>query len=92
MVVGAPVGDVLLDGFGFEALGEGFVDEGGELVVGGEAEGDELLGGEFLDVAELGDGKDGGEAEALFEADDAVLHFEALSAGDAGHDEEERRP
>ena len=28
VVVCAPVGDALLDGFGFEALGDGLVDEG----------------------------------------------------------------
>ena len=43
VVVGAPVGDVLLDGFGFEALGEGLVDESGKFGVRGEAEGDDLL-------------------------------------------------
>ena len=37
VVVGTPVDDALLDGFGFEVLGEGFVDEGGEFGVGGEA-------------------------------------------------------
>jgi len=88
VIVGAPVDDLLLDGFGFEALGEGFVDERREFIVGGEAEGDELLRGEFLDVAELGDGEDGREAEAFFEADDAVLHFEGTAAGNACHDEE----
>lgn len=45
VLVCSPVGDGLLDGFGLEPLGEGFVDEGGKLVVGGEAEGDELAGG-----------------------------------------------
>lgn len=37
VVVGAPVDDALFDGFGFEALGDGLVDEGGKLGVGGEA-------------------------------------------------------
>jgi hypothetical protein len=89
VIVGAPVGDMLFDGFGFEALGEGFVDEGGKLVVGGEAEGDELLRGEFLDVTELGDGKNGGEAEALFEADDAVLQLQVVHSA-LGREAQER--
>lgn len=50
LVVGAPVVDVLLDGFGFETLGEGLADESGELVIGGEAQRDELRSGEFGDV------------------------------------------
>ena len=54
VVVGAPVDDVLFDGFGFEALGDGLVDEGGKFGVGGEAEGDDLLDVEFLDVGEIG--------------------------------------
>jgi hypothetical protein len=33
MVVAAPVDDALLDGLGFEVLGEGLADEGGELRV-----------------------------------------------------------
>ena len=36
VVVGAPVDDVLFDCVGFEALGEGFVDQGWEFGVGGE--------------------------------------------------------
>lgn len=39
-VVGSPVDDALLDGFRFEALGDGFVGEGGQFFVGGEAKGD----------------------------------------------------
>ena len=50
VVVGAPVGDGLFDGFGFELLGEGAVGEGGDLFVGGEAEGDELADGELVEV------------------------------------------
>lgn len=51
LVVGAPVGDGLLDGLGFEALGECGVGEGGEFGVGGEAEGDELVSGEVVNVS-----------------------------------------
>ena len=51
LVVGAPVDDGLLDGFGLEALGECGVGESGEFGVGGEAEGDELAGGEIVDVS-----------------------------------------
>ena len=89
VVVGAPVNDALLDGFGLEVLGEGFADESGELGVGGEAESDELLDGELVDVGAVFGGKESGEAETLFEADDAVLHFDGPAASDAGHDEED---
>lgn len=53
MVVGAPVGDGLFDGFGFELLGEGTVSEGGDLFVGGEAERDELANGELVEVGKI---------------------------------------
>ena len=36
VVIGAPGGDALLDLFGLEVLGEGFVDEGWEFLIGGE--------------------------------------------------------
>ena len=88
VVVGAPVDDALLDGFGFEALGDGLVDEGGELGVGGEAESDDLLDVELLDVGEVGGRQEGGEAEVFLEADDAVLNFEVVDAGLQGEDEE----
>ena len=53
VVVGAPVDDALFDGFGLEALGDGLVDEGGKFCVGGEAEGDDLLDVELVDVGEV---------------------------------------
>ena len=40
-------------------------------------------------MRELVGREEGGEAKALFEADDAVLHFEGTAAGDACHDEED---
>lgn len=88
VVVGAPVGDVLLDGFGFEALGDGFVDEGGKLGVGGEAEGDDLLDVELLDVGEIGWWEEAGETEVLFEANDAILHLEVVDTGLCGENDE----
>jgi hypothetical protein len=88
VVVGAPVDDAGFDGLGLEVLGEGFVDEVGNFGVGGEAEGDELTGGELVDVGAVGGWEERGEAEALFEADDAVLHLHGAFARDAGHDEE----
>jgi hypothetical protein len=89
IVVAAPVDDALLDGFGFEVLGEGFADECGELGVGGEAQGDELFDGELIDVGAIFGGKEGLEAETLFEADDAVLNSESLGSGDTSQHEED---
>lgn len=89
MVVATPVDDALLDGFGFEVLGEGLADQGGELVVGGKAESDELFDGELVDVGALFGGKERVEAEALFEADDSILDTESLGSGDASQHEED---
>jgi hypothetical protein len=88
LVVGAPVDDVLLDGFGFEALSDGLVDEGGELGVGGEAEGDDLLDVELLNVGEVGGREESGETELLFKTDNAVLNFEVVHAGLRGEYDE----
>lgn len=65
------------------------MDEGGKLVVGGEAQGDELGRGELVDVLAICGGDEGGEAEALFEADDAVLNRECAFPADTGHHEED---
>jgi hypothetical protein len=89
VVVATPVDDALLDGFGFEVLSEGFADQGRELGVGGEAESDELLNAELVNVSAIFGGQESGEAETLFEADDAVLHFDGAAASDARHDEED---
>jgi len=59
------------------------VEEGGELGVGGETERNELLDGELVDVSAVGGGEERGETEALFEADDTVLHFDGSAASDA---------
>jgi hypothetical protein len=89
VVVGAPVDDALLDGFGFEALGEGGVGEGGEFGVGGEAERDELAGGEVVDVFAVSGWEEGGETEAFFEADDAGLIFKSVVSGAAGDQDQD---
>jgi hypothetical protein len=89
VVVGAPVDDGLLDGFGIHVFGEGAVGEVGKLGVGGEAESDELGDGELVDVSVVGGGEQSAEAEALFETDDAVLGFEGVAAGTTGHQEED---
>jgi len=81
----------LFDGFGLEILGEGFADERGELVVGGEAQGDQLFDGELVDVSAIFSGKKGGEAEALFETDDAVLRSQSAVTGSPCHHEEDYR-
>jgi hypothetical protein len=88
VVVGSPVGDGLFDSPGLEILGEGSVDESGEFGVGGEAEGYELFDLKFIDMSDFGGGNEGGYAEALFEADDAVLELEIVDAALEGEDEE----
>jgi hypothetical protein len=89
VVVAAPVDDGFLDGLWLHVFGEGLVGECGEFVVGGEAKGDELSGGELVDVRAVGFGEQCVEAEALFEADDAVLGFHGGLAGVAGHEEKD---
>ena len=88
VIIGAPVDDVLLDGFGLEALSEGLVNQGGKFGVGGEAEGDDLLDVELMGVGEVGWGQQRCEAELFFEADDAVLNFQVVDAGLRGEDDE----
>jgi hypothetical protein len=88
VVVAAPIDDGLLDGFWLHIFGESLVGECGEFVVGGEAKGDELGGGELVDVRAVGFGEQCVEAETLFEADDAVLGFEGIAAGVAGYQKE----
>ena len=51
VVVGAPVGDGLLDLFAVEVFGYGALGEGGYFGVGGEAQAYELVDGEGLDEA-----------------------------------------
>jgi len=85
-VVGAPGLNAGFDLLFGEVLAEGTFGEGGELGVGGEAEGDELALGEGV-----GGGvghAESGEAETLFEADEAVLCLEGGVAGVAGDEEE----
>ena len=62
VMVGTPVGDGLFDGFGLEFLGERAVSQGGDLFVGGEAEGDKLTDGEVVDVGEIISRAEAGEA------------------------------
>ena len=87
-VVGAPVDDGLFDGLGIEVLGEGSVGEGGKFGVRGEAEGDELAGGEFADVYVFVCRKERGQPEPFFEADDAVLYPACLHSADQSHEDE----
>ena len=72
-VVGAPLGDGLLDGFGREIFAERALNEGGEFGVGGEAKGDDLAEREGLRCGQELGWEQALVAEVLFEADDAVL-------------------
>jgi hypothetical protein len=89
VVVASPVDDALLDGLGFEVLGEGFADERGEFVIRGEAKGDELFDRELINVGTIFGGEERVEAEAFFEADEAILNGNSAAASDACHDEED---
>jgi hypothetical protein len=87
--VGAPGLDVLLDRLGVEVFSNGFADEGGQFCVGSKAEGDELAQGDPIDEGMLGGGKQGGEAKTLFQANDAVLIFGGVAAGEHGPEQED---
>ena len=101
MVVGAPVDDGLLDGLWLHVFGKGSVGECGELVVGGEAESDELTDGELVNVGTLLSGEECAETKAFLESDDAILNLERAipqakshQYEDDGHDDppEENSP
>ncbi len=87
-MIGPPGCDGLLDLLWCEVFGGGSGGERGELGVGGEAEGDELGSGEGVGAGELGGWEQGGETEALLEADDAVLSPDRGAAGDASENQE----
>ena len=67
------------------------MDEAGEFAVGGEAECDELRDLKLVDVRLIGCGEDGGEAEALFEADYAILDFEGVETDFGGEEDQDQR-
>jgi hypothetical protein len=87
-MVGAPGLDGLFDLFGGEVFAEGAIEERGELGVGGEAKGDDLVEGEGVGAGEVGGGEQLGVAKALFEADDAVLNGERVGTGAADGEDE----
>ena len=89
VVVAAPVDDARFDGLWLQVLGEGFAEESGKLVIGGEAEGDELFGREIVDVCALFGGEERMKTKALFETDDAVLGSEGFGTRDACHHEKD---
>jgi len=72
--------DALFDFFAAEPLFQRQFDEGGDFRVRGEAESDELVFGELGDAAFELFREEHGEAQALFEADDAVLDLERVEA------------
>ena len=82
--------DCLICFFG-EVFVEGALDQAGELVVGGKAEADDLADGECLAAGEQVGGQQRGEAEFLFEANDAVLGDQGVGAGFADGQESDDR-
>lgn len=88
MDVGAPGLDGLFDLFGGEVLGEGAVQQGWELRVGGEAEGDAFREGQGFGGGGLCGREEARVAEVFFEADEAVLDALGVGAGFQAGDEE----
>src|SRR5579859_3632776 len=80
VVVGAPVLDALFDLPASELLVECELYEFWDLVVGGEAQTDELIFAELVDTFLQGLGQQDGEADTFFEANDAVLDLERIGA------------
>ncbi len=90
VVVSAPVDDALFDSFRFEVLGEGLAEERGKFIIGGEAERNELLDAELVDVDAIFGRQECVEAEAFFEANDAVLRDEgAVTTALGDHEDDE---
>jgi hypothetical protein len=90
-IVGAPGSDGGLDLLGGKVFGKGAANQGGELGVGGEAERDDVGHEEAGGGVEFGRGEQRSEAEAFFQADDAVLHLEGVGTGLEGHDDKDER-
>ncbi len=84
-MIGPPCLDGGLDLLPVPVAGDGFLRKGGDFVVGGEAEADKLAFGEFGDLVR---GELVAQTKTLFEADDAVLHFEGVKAHFKGQQEE----
>jgi len=95
-VVGAPALDAFLDLLAVEVVFEGLLGEFDHFVVGGKTEADELVLGEAIDLRVPFGGGEGLQAEAFFEADDAILNLEGIGAhldpGDEDGDREDQEP
>jgi hypothetical protein len=79
-VVGAPGLDALLDLLAGEVLFKGLLGQFDDFLVGGEAKADQLVFRELVDLRVPFGRSQGLEAEALLEADDAVLDLEGIGA------------
>ena len=85
MLVPLPIGDHLLDRFGFlDALGQNLCDQAGHLRVRGKAQAYKLRDRQLRDLALLFRGKDLLQASAHFRADDPVLELPLLPGGVQG--------
>jgi hypothetical protein len=78
--VGTPVLDAFLDLLAIEILFEGLLGERDDFIVGGEAEADQLI---FIEAIDLGvplGGSQGLKTQAFFETNDAVLDLYWIAA------------
>jgi hypothetical protein len=78
--IGTPVLDAFLDLLAIEILFEGLLGERDDFIVGGEAEADQLI---FIEAIDLGvplGGSQGLKTQAFFETNDAVLDLYWIAA------------
>ena len=86
-VIGAPFLDAFLDLLAIEVVLEGLLGELDYLFIRSEAESDELIFREAVDLAVPLGGGERLETNPLFEPDDAVLNFEGVGADAEDGDE-----
>jgi hypothetical protein len=78
-IIAAPVLDALLDLFAIQIFFESLLGQCHYLAISGEAEAYELIFAEAINLRMPFGWGEGLQSQALFEADDAILHLERIN-------------